>query len=237
MENAGLIIRIFSQEGHFRTGNYLVERVFRFPDADYQAYRQVVICARKRAEPRKDPNATMALIQAMTSPPVLLAICADPLALPRTPIVKKRVYFRGRDLDREAMLEELRTFKWARATAFTRLATPRVERRAGRPAMPLKLRHLAQFIAAAILDNVVLRQDEQTHVICGCTRKFQVESEMEDSDDGESQTLIRQEFAVECRAFDPATGVFLEFDESNASELRTYIQTWRRPLFRLTKVS
>ena len=215
----------------FLTTNYQLERVFRFPEADYEAFRQIVLYARKRDEPRKDPQAALTLIEAIRgSTSVLPTTCAKPLTLPTTPIVKERIFFRGRELDREAMLEELRTFKWARATAFTRLATPRVERRAGRPAMPLKLRHLAQFIAAAILDNVALRQDEQTHVICGRTRKFQVESEMEDNDAGEAQTLVRQEFAVECRAFDPATGVFLEFNEGNAAELRAYIQEWRKPL-------
>jgi hypothetical protein len=235
----GLLIAILPGRrlaGHARFAQFLathyrIERVFRFPEPHYESYRQVVIYARKLAAPQGNAQAAQALVAQLTAGlPALPETCADPLPLPDRPI-GKRAYFRGRELDYEAMLAEIAGFNWPGASGFSDLIMPREQERTGRPAMPYKRRHLAQLIAAAVMNNCVLRQGGVTHILCGRTRKVLTESEQLAANDEEDvETLVRQAFAIECLAFDPETGQFASFNQDDTAALRDYVQAWRQPL-------
>jgi hypothetical protein len=208
-----------------------VERVFRLPEPEFSAHRQIVIYARRLAEPRFDGEAAGRLLEILrTGAPPLPPSCDDPLPLPDKPVGRK-MYFRGRELEPGLMLEEIVEFNWSGAREFARLYNPRPRAAAGRPLLPFRRRHLGQMITAAALDNAVLQNDGEINIICGRSRKRvdDLGPTQASEDDEDAGRLKQENFDLECAAFNPATGEFKVF-KNDLPALAEYVRAWRAPL-------
>ncbi len=142
-----------SVSASYLTAHYTDIRVWRFPDEEYQAYRQVVLLARKKAGPERDAAAARALTElAKGELEPLTAGACPPYAIPRAGAAP---LFAASELDPLAAAREAGAEAWP--TLAGRLwprEAPRI-----RPLMPMKKGHVAQFAVAGLLSNVVLHDE------------------------------------------------------------------------------
>ena len=142
-----------SVSASYLTAHYTDIRLWRFPDEEYQAYRQVVLLARKKAGPERDASAARALIElAKGALEPLTAGACPPYAIPRAGAAP---LFAASEFDPLAAAREAGAEAWP--TLAGRLwprEAPRI-----RPLMPMKKGHVAQFAVAGLLSNVVLHDE------------------------------------------------------------------------------
>ena len=131
-------------------------RVYRFPDPDYAAFRQVVIFAVKREKPEKDDAAALRIAQAKTATlPVLPPTSDEPYQIP--PMPDRPFYFRPAEARPEDALAEAYAVGVWNTKAWADLLTPR-DQQAVQPLMPLRRGHIAMVLAAGLLDNMVVER-------------------------------------------------------------------------------
>jgi len=142
-----------SVSASYLTAHYTDIRVWRFPDEEYQAYRQVVLLARKKSGPERDAAAARALIElAKGELEPLTAGSCPPYTIPRAGAAP---LFAASELDPLAAAREAATESWpALAGRLWPREAPRI-----RPLMPMKKGHVAQFAVAGLLSNVVLHDE------------------------------------------------------------------------------
>ena len=214
--------------------HYDVLRIFAFPPGFYEAYRQVVIYARRRALPRTDGGGRDFAAGLRAGPPPLPTECAASarIALPEAPVAK-RWFFRGRQLEVDLMAREIAACEWSGARRFDALLRPAQQTRVGYPAMPLKKTHIGSMIAASVMNNAVLRRGRELNVIVARNpkrRKERVVTKDGEDDQGRVPVRVTEEFATECCAFNPRTGAFQVFSVAEPEALYAYIQSWLEPL-------
>jgi len=137
----------------YLTAHYTDIRLWRFPDEEYRAYRQVVLLARKKASPERDAAAARALIEVAKGElePLTAGAC-PPYAIPRAGAAP---LFAASEFDPLAAAREAGTEAWpALAGRLWPREAPRI-----RPLMPMKKGHVAQFAVAGLLSNVVLHDE------------------------------------------------------------------------------
>ncbi|MBW1713776.1 MAG: class I SAM-dependent methyltransferase [Deltaproteobacteria bacterium] len=146
---AGLLVYLIPQRRlDKRVAQVLAHRfedvaVFRFPEADYQAFRQVVVFGRLKPRTGADPDlagflAQVGLGQAIV--PHLQAEAGRVYEVPLSP-AKGRFVFQGRDIDPAELAEEVE--RHGLTDRFLELTRPLAAGRRLRPIMPLRHGHLA----------------------------------------------------------------------------------------------
>lgn len=213
------------------TTQYEMLRVFRLPDPHFARHRTVAAYARRRRDPRRDPEAADRVwAEAIGRPAELPGQCPEPVALPDRPL-GKRAYFRSDTIDAESLVDEVAAFRWRGAATLAALMAPPQAEPIGRPAMPFKRRHLGMLLSSAVLNNVALRQGGVTIVVCGRTHKLTeakpIPVDREDADDPER---VSQQFETEVEVYYPETGQFQSFQETESKEFVAFLETWREPL-------
>ncbi len=142
-----------SVSASYLTAHYTDIRLWRFPDEEYRAYRQVVLLARKKAGPERDAAAARALTElAKGELEPLTAGACPPYAIPRAGAAP---LFAASEFDPLSAAREAGAESWP--TLAGRLwprEAPRI-----RPLMPMKKGHVAQFAVAGLLSNVVLHDE------------------------------------------------------------------------------
>jgi hypothetical protein len=179
-------------------------RVYRFPDPEYRAFGQVVLFARKKAQGGASPE-VQAQVEAWTEgrlPP--LPDEPDDEARIAVPAVRGgEVLFATLFFDPAAAAAEAqRRGVWTQPQ-FAEQVWPPAERPV-RPLMPLRKGHLAQLIAAGLLDNLLLCQDGQRLLVKGTTRKEFVLAESPD----EHTTIEREVLRTSVVTLDLDSGAF-----------------------------
>lgn len=138
---------------------------FRFPEDEYDAFRQVVILGVKKERPwlARENVSRIAAIPRETLEE--LPYATEPLyGLPASPEVK---VFRANVIDEETLENELR-----RSSLWRKLSSSVSDGNAGigRPPLPLHSGHLGLLLASGYLDGVVGEGDER-HIVCGKVEK------------------------------------------------------------------
>jgi SAM-dependent methyltransferase len=176
---------------------------YRFPDPEFEAYRQVVLTAIKRSAPVTDPQteATIARWSEDDLPP--LTDSPEPSYLLTTGQTGP-VLFGARSLDVEAAITEARqNGHWA--SHEVRGGLWPVETPIARPLMPLRRGHIAMLIAAGFLNNLTLESGGKRVLVKGRTRKEFVLAESTDETETHREVLRTSVVALDLR-----TGEFEE---------------------------
>ena len=179
----------------YLSAHYTNFRAFRFPDPEYSAFRQMVLIASRKTQATLDPVAQARLeAWSCVDLPVLPDVTHDPLvvvpALPRADVLFASLAFDPVLAAQEAR----RRGVWAQPAFAEQIWPP--DERPVRPLMPLRRGHLALLIAAGLLNNVVLRQDDRRVLVKGRTRKELVQVECDDADTDVQREVLRTSVTV-----------------------------------------
>lgn len=173
-------------------------RLYRFPAAEFAAYRQVVVLGRKRPRGQAEPEvaerlaALAAAGEAEELGPAEHPAYAVPKGAAKVPV------FQPLRLSDEDIAEGLAQSRlWVRAMDLTRSIDAK---EAGRPPVSLHTGHLGLLLVSGYLDGPVGR-GEGRHLIKGLVRKDQVtevvETEDEDGGGGTRDTIVRDVYRVQ----------------------------------------
>ncbi len=227
--------RVDARMAGFLTTAYESIRTYRFPDPEFEPFRQAVVFAIAKQEPtRNEASAVQLLQQCRGSLPILPEFPSNgdqyhlPVLAEGNPSASsgQRFFFRGTEIDPpQALAEALAAGAW-RTPEWTEWLQPRPELATFRPLMPLKKGHLAMLIAAGMLQNLRLDSpDGREHLLVkGRTYKVQ---EAVDSDD-EHEVVTRDRFVTEIVALDLETGASSRVAEPAA--LAAFVEKWREAL-------
>jgi len=154
-------------------------RVYRFPDEDYAAFRQIVVLGQRNPYPtRGAPNV---LLRQVEDPelPVLPCSVFNRYTLPVTENAEIRLRRQSPD---ELVALSKGSPMWARVRD---LVEPPALGAMGRPPAPLHVGHLGLLLSAGCLNGQV-GEGEERHIVVGKPVKHVVEStEIEENDEGE----------------------------------------------------
>ena len=167
VQSSGLLVYIVPQ--HRVTGDIpklLSHRftdfsAYRFPEEDYEPFRQVVVFGAKKQKPSVD-TAAFAKLSAIPNETLAELPYADApvYTLPPSPPV---TLFRSTALDQEDLERELRSSPlWERIDGHATSQNGRLDR----PPLPLHAGHLGLLLASGHLDGIVGEGDER-HVVRG----------------------------------------------------------------------
>jgi predicted RNA methylase len=196
--------RQLALSARYLSSHYQDFRAYRFPDPEFGRFGQVVLFATRKPQPGADPAvqeqldawAEAALEPLPDEPP--------PGATTAVPLVRcGDVLFATLFFDPAAAAAEAqRRGVWTQPT-FTEQVWPPDDRPV-RPLMPLRKGHLAQLIAAGLLNNLALYEDGQRLLVKGGTRKELVPVETDD----EHTTIEREVLRTTVVTLDLDTGDF-----------------------------
>jgi len=168
-----------------RTARYLAWwykniKVIRFPDEEYEAFKQIVVLGIKKDKYCADKNTEgkLQMISKLTAQdiPILETTTTPEYCLPN---VNGRFWFRGNQLDPEECLQEIETFGLWQDKAIQEILSPK-SNGTFRPLMPLRKGHLAMLIAAGLMDNLEVSKGVQKYLIKGRTEKKVRRTEVEE---------------------------------------------------------
>ena len=203
--------------------------IYRFPEEEYEAYQQVVVMGIKRASARQDDTACLRLLQAAKA--TLPELPERPDRLPyQIPVRPEQLPWRFRskqvsavEIQAEALVHGVWAGRWWQER--------QVRKAEGgiRPLMPLRLGHLALFLAAGLLDNIELTRDGQHLLIKGQTRKVQIDvTTPEEKEDGITRTV--EEFRTTIQVLDLMSGEVRCLDDPKT--LTAFVERWQEELSR-----
>lgn len=230
LQPGGLLIYIVPQNrvdarmAGFLATAYESLRAYRFPDPEYEGFRQAVIFGIAKKEPVRDDKALLALLPSCRGGlPILTEEPAEEERYVLPNQVETKFYFRGSEINpKEAFEEAVESGAW-KTTEWQGWLSPRKELAAFRPLMPLKKGHLAMLIAAGLMQNLLLESPvgKERLLVKGRTYKVQ---EQVPSDD-ENEEIVRDRFVTEIVALDLNKGSHLKIAEPTA--LAEFVEKWR----------
>lgn len=178
---------ILDQVAPFVTSHFRVEGVYRFPEPEYQDFRQVVVLGVREEVPLLP--STLRVEGSLPAPLKL-----------RVPPSEKAFLRRRENLDPEKVLKALERsplFEEARARDF-------------QPLLPLKNAHLALMLAGGLMDNGVVWLEGRPYLVRGQVRK--VEHTAQERDGNRVRNITRERFQVQVVALGLLDGEILEVE-------------------------
>jgi len=179
----GILVYLIPQrrlDGHIaRMLSYRCEQisVFRFPEDEYKAYKQLVIFGVLKKRPEKDDEVAEYLKKCGQLKAVVPYLPENPPHIYEAPLspTKPAFIFRSKEIDPDELAEEIR--EHGLFDQFKDMTTPLRMAEKIRPIMPLRHGHLAQILACGLMNGVVWDQDKREPLLVkGVTKKDVIHS-------------------------------------------------------------
>jgi superfamily II DNA or RNA helicase len=214
--------RIEARVARFLASRYHDIRIYRFPDPEYAAFKQVVVFGVKSPSQITDDALAERIEHACSEGelPILPEVCETPYALPAFDPSRK-FFLRGSVLDTAELLRESLDLGAWHARDWQDWLTPTQEADV-QPLMPLKRGHLAMLLAAGLMQNLLLARGDKKILVKGRTYKVQDKVETDDA------TIERDRFVTEITALDLVTGEVQKLNEPTA--LAGFLEEWKDEL-------
>ncbi|MBF0552424.1 MAG: class I SAM-dependent methyltransferase [Deltaproteobacteria bacterium] len=174
--------------------------VFRFPEKEYQSYKQLVIFATLKPNPSHEETVFEYLKNCGLQRAVVPYLPQDPPHIYGVPVSPEKVnfIFKSKDIDPEELAAEV--LQHGLFKQFGEMITPLSLAERIRPVMPLRHGHMAQILACGLMNGVVWdRQGKNPLLVKGTTLK-KIKTSVEINDDVERQTATDQ-IAIIIQAF------------------------------------
>ena len=174
----GILVYLIPQErldSHIaRMLSYRFEEVsvFRFPDKEYQRFKQIVIFGKLKKRPETD-EALLSHLTACGKKEVVIPYLPEAApqiySVPVSPI-KGAFVFRSKEIDPDELADEIE--RYGLFERFKELTTPLKMDERIKPIMPLRCGHLAQILACGLMNGMVWDKDGKNPLLIkGITRK------------------------------------------------------------------
>jgi tRNA1(Val) A37 N6-methylase TrmN6 len=181
-------------------------RVFRFPEEDYQAFKQVVVFGVLKQKGEVDDRLARYLSEVGQSKAIVpyLDRADCEYKVPPSPAIK-HLLFRTVKIDPQELEDELLKFSLMNKKV-SQLMSPLTFSEAVKPIMPLRKGHLAQLLACGMMNGVTFdKNGENPLLIKGITRK-EVDHKTEFSD-GKEKTIETDMIVITVNAIDQYGGM------------------------------
>jgi len=211
--SGGILVYLIPQrrlDGHIaRMLSYRFERlsIFRFPEEEYRAFKQLVILGVLKGNPEKDNEGTLYLKNCGLQKaivPYLPEAPQDTYVVPVSPS-KARFVFMSKTIDPEELAEEIR--EYGLFEPFSEMTTPLRMAEKIRPIMRLRYGHLAQIIACGFMNGVVWDRDRRNPLLVKGVTKKEVKLSVEIEGDIERH-IERDQIKPFIQAFDRNGEIF-----------------------------
>ncbi len=180
----------------FLAGHFSDISVFRFPDGEYERFRQVVVLGYRQPQPVENAGTEKELLSfgKDTLPPSLDDAGGVSYAVPQAAEVS-RFFFRKISLGYEEILREVARHGVHATKAWRDFETRRLRNAEMefRPAVPLRRGHLAELLASGLMGT--MRLDDGKLLAMGRSIKVKDEEEKEGKH-GERVTVMRERFVT-----------------------------------------
>jgi SAM-dependent methyltransferase len=214
---AGVLVFLLPQRRLAVSARYLASHyadflAYRFPDPEYDAFRQMVLFARRKLTAMPDAMAQRRLEVWCSGGLVPLpdAPAESTVVVPAVP--DGEILFASLFFDpMQAAAEARRRGVWVQPQLAEQLWPP--DERPVRPLLPLRTGHLALLIAAGFLNNVVLDRHGQRVLVKGRTRKELLHVESADEGIEIQREVLRTSIVV----LDLATGACEVVDQAGSA--------------------
>lgn len=146
--------------------------VFRFPEEEYKAFKQLVIYGILKKKSDKDDRMTEYLKNCGHMKAVVPYLSPNPSCIYEVPVspVHKNFLFRSKEIDLDELAEEI--CEHGLFEQFNQMTTPMKITEKIRPIMPLRHGHLAQILACGLMNGVVWDRDRKNPLLVkGITKK------------------------------------------------------------------
>lgn len=205
----GILIYIIQQERYSPSicrvlaTHYEQIRVCRFLDEEYKAFKQTVLIGIRKETPARNPKTEQALLQIPKKQlepllPPSAPLYAVPPAKSELRIFRPRV-IRPKDVDRETAYSPL----YDRVKEVMRSGVVEINRE--QPPMPLNPAHKAIFLVAGCMNGAV-GKGADIHLLKG-TERVEVETETEETPDGQIVEISRESRVPQLVAVEPAGNI------------------------------
>ena len=147
-------------------------RIFRFPEEEYNTFKQLVIFGVLKKRPEKDDGTADYLKQCGQFKAVVPYLPVDPPCVYQVPVspAKTNLIFRSNEIDPDELADEIRHHGLFEQLKEKTTPLRMVEKI--RPIMPLRHGHLAQVIACGLINGIVWdREHRNPLLIKGVTKK------------------------------------------------------------------
>lgn len=174
----GILVYLIPQkrlDGHIaRMLSYRFEQIniFRFPEDEYMAFKQLVIFGVLKKRPDRDDLVCEYLKNCGRLKAVVPYLPQDPKDVYEVPVssTKAAFLFRSNEIDPEELAEEIK--EYGLFDRFKEMTTPLQATEKIKPIMPLKCGHLAQVLACGLMNGIVWDRDKRNPLLVkGITKK------------------------------------------------------------------
>jgi SAM-dependent methyltransferase len=187
--------RRLAVSARYLAAHYTGFRAYRFPNPEFEHFRQIVVIARKKGQAALDLEA-QARLEAWGEtdlPPLPDEPEDPPIVVPA--LSRGEILFAPLAFDPALGAQEARRRGvWAQPAFAEQLWPP--DEQVVRPLMPLRRGHLALLIAAGLLNNELLRQGDRRVLVKGRARKELVPVESDDADTEIQREVLRTSVVV-----------------------------------------
>ena len=174
----GILVYLIPQrrlDGHIaRMLSYRFEKlsIFRFPEEEYEAFKQLIILGALKKKPEKDDEGALYLKNCGQKKAVVPYLPKDPQHIYGVPISpsKNNLVFVSKTIDPQELAEEIG--EHGLFEQFSDMTTPLRMTEKIRPIMRLRYGHLAQIIACGFMNGVVWDRNRKSPLLVkGSTKK------------------------------------------------------------------
>jgi len=147
-------------------------KIFRFPEEEYQAFKQVVIFGVLKKKPDKDDSIADYLKKCGKLETNVIYLPKQPSFIYEVPALASnaKFIFRSKDINQEELAEEIE--EHGLFEQFREMTTPLMMGEKIRPVMPLRHGHLAQILACGLMNGVVWDKNKSNPLLVkGITKK------------------------------------------------------------------
>jgi len=180
-----------------RTARYLSYwyrdiKVFRFPDKDYETFKQIVIFGVKKDKYRADEKLEDELKQIAYVTKESVPVIQESRPCYSLPEVKGKFWFASKFLNPDECQREIEEYGLWRDGAIKDLLFPEATETL-KPLMPLRKGHLAMLIGAGLMDNLEVRKGAKRLLIKGKTEK---KVNCQDVEENGERTITETDYVV-----------------------------------------
>ena len=198
-------------DGHIsRMLSYRFEQVsiFKFPEEEYKAFKQLVIMGTLKKQPKKDDDLAEYLKQCGQLKAVVPYLPEKPTHIYEVPVSPSpaNFMFRSKEIDTEELAEEIS--EYGLFHHFREITTPLDLEEKIRPIMPLRHGHLAQILACGMMNGIVWDRERINPLLIKGITKKEVDHSVEIVDENVEKHIEKDVIKIQINAFNRSGELF-----------------------------